>query len=176
MASGPNLTTQQRSKMKATEPEKKIPDQFKARKLNKSILTRPSRLPEVAKRVLTMVEEFGLSKSNKVIKAVEEKIAPVQFKARPLTKKVLEGRRLTRAQGRRTICPTDVHLATEERSKVRQTSTKENDVEEPAGQKSQFKARDIPKYNFFEPAKKQDKPRVRFEEFDLATDKRAGRR
>ena len=89
---------------------------------------------------------------------------------------MLEGRRLTRAQGRRTICPNDIRLATEERSKARQTASKENQDDEPVGQKSQFKARDIPKYNFFEPAKKQDKPRVRFEEFDLATDKRAGRR
>ena len=172
VASGPNLTTEERSKLKVTETSEKAPDQFKARKLNKSILSRPSRLPDVAKRVLTMVEEFGLSKSNRVVKAVAEKLAPVQFKARPLDKKVLEGRRKTRAQGRRTICPLDVRLATEERSKAR----KENEVDESAGQNCQFKARDLPKYNFFEPAKKQDKPRVRFEEFNFATDKRADRR
>lgn len=135
-------------------------------------MTRPGRLPDVAKRVLTMVEEFGLSKTNRIPRVVEK--PDTTFKARPLDKKILEGRRMTRAQGRSTICPLDVKLATEERSKMRQTASKENVETEPSG--GLIKAKPMPNYKFFEPAKKEEKKRVQFEEFDLETEKRAGRR
>ena len=96
VATAPKLTTNERSKLKVpTIVEEVEPEKFKARRLNKSILTRPGRLPDVSKRVLTMVEAFGLSKTNRIPRPVE--VPDTQFKARPLDKKVLEGRRLTRA-------------------------------------------------------------------------------
>ena len=85
------------------------PSKFKATPLNKSILTKAAKLPEVERRGRTQFEEFPLSKSRKVV--IEEP-EPEKFKARPLDKRVLE-KPVTRALERRTVCPVEVRLATE---------------------------------------------------------------
>ena len=71
---------------------------FKARPLNKTILQKPSQLPEITKRKPTTFEEFHLSRTNdanlrtkNILEAYEKEINALRsFKARPVDAKIME--------------------------------------------------------------------------------------
>lgn len=93
----PNFATKERNEYKANiddamnqaiQNEKEIA-QFKARKFNKKIFERTSKLPEVEKKDKTDFSEFKISKTNKSLKTIEE--STKEFKALPLNKKLLQG-------------------------------------------------------------------------------------
>ena len=63
--------------------------EFKARPLNRKMLTSVSKLPNVAKRDKTEIKEFSLSRTNRPGKENHNDLKPC-FKARPLDKKILE--------------------------------------------------------------------------------------
>ena len=130
------------------------------------MLTSVSKLPQVSKRDRTEIQEFSLSRTNKTGR--ENPSESNTFKARPLDKKILEVQQfkptLDRSQ-KTEMSP--FNLKVEERAKIRTKEISQTVV--------QFKARNMPKYNFFE-LEDVPKPVTEFSEFKLhGTPKKARR-
>lgn len=85
----PKFATKERSDLKEridTTVENR--SSFKAKSLNKKIFSQMAKLPEVERKELTSFKEFNLSK-NQEKENSPQKHEKIEFKARPLDKRIL---------------------------------------------------------------------------------------
>ena len=144
------------------DEDSQAPSQFKARTLNKKILTGVDRLPDVPNKEKTTFQEFNLSKP-KFDKGDKENATELEreerlFKARPFDKKIMEDpfRPSTIISNKKTES-VPFNFATNERV-GRSSTVKRADKEDQV----QFKAREMPKYTFFEPNRSSHRPSTTF--------------
>jgi hypothetical protein len=121
---------------------------FKAMPLNKKMFERPSRLPEVKKKGNTDFEEFALSQTNRKSTLLPNDEIRTEFKALPLNTKILQDqvfRPTLNAEDKPSLDSKPFNFKTEERLKHKKKAEDSDYVA--------FKAREMPKYKFFEPKK-----------------------
>lgn len=149
--------------------------EFKARPLNKKIFEQIGKLPEVDKKATTHFDEFRLSQSNVKLskKTIEEyrlnKENSYHFKARSLDKRLLEQPTFTPVIGEhKPIEQSPFKFKLDELNRQRDPSQASIDRENSI---AAFKAREMPKYKFFE-VKHDSHKKIEFKEFQFATQKK----
>ena len=86
------------------------------------------------------------------------------FKARPVETKMF----IPKITSAKKLETSPFNLQTEKRAQEHEKSASECDQSTEKG----FKARPMPEYNFFEPKRSEEKPKVEFAEFKLNTEER----
>lgn len=123
---------------------------FKAIPLKKKMFDRPSRLPDVKKKGNTDFSEFSLSQTNRKSTLLPNDETKTEFKALPLNTKILQDQVFKPSlnpEDKPSIDSKPFNFKTEERQKQKKKADDEETVA--------FKAREMPKYKFFEPKKEQ---------------------
>ena len=146
--------------------------------MNKKILEHPTFVPHVEKREATAFDEFRLSQSNTKLgkRTLEEYLLNKEnasqnvFRARSLDKNLfLQKTPRTDVKQKRITEQSPFALRTEERRFLRKPSLADETSERQEG--STFKAREMPRYRFFE-VKHEAQRQIVFQEFSLATQRR----
>jgi len=153
------------------EPESESKNNFKALALNKKIMSQVSELPDIEKKDATQFSAFKLSKSNRAEKENQIEETEHQFRATVLNRKILEEADFKIVENKRNVEASPFNFKTDERLKKRDLST---DCDKDLS-KSNFKAKQMPNYNFFELKNDGKKSQTKFREFNIETSRRAKR-
>lgn len=188
----PNLQTTQRMKLKddfsiasaeqLNESSKKRQSNFKARPFDKKKFEKQTRLPSILKKTATEFTEFRLSKSNMKLgkKTFEEYVhnkenVETAFRARSLDRRIFEENAAKKFQTetkKKVTLQTQFNFKTEERLTRRKGPERlSNSADQRGSEQQEFRARAMPKYQFFE-VKHEPHKKILFQEFNLCTERR----